>query len=114
MDCFTKQEKAVILFLALTLSTGSVISYSLKRYPRLKDLINAIDAEALYPKVDINTASYEELIAVPYIGDYTANAIIERRKIRPFLSPDEAADLKGIRKENFDRFSLYLYAGGRK
>lgn len=103
-----------MVFFAIVLAAGSTIQLALKTHPQVESYINLIESSRLYPKVDINTASLEELTAVAYIGDYTARAIIERRESVPFQSVDEVLLIKGIRKENFDKFSPYLKAGRRK
>ena len=55
-------------------------------------------------KIDINKATKEELINVPYIGKKTADKIIEmRRKLGSFESINQ---LKNIR--NFKKFKKYI------
>jgi competence protein ComEA len=47
--------------------------------------------------VDLNTATAEELDALPGVGPATAAAIIDhRRRNGPFRSVDELADVRGI------------------
>lgn len=103
-----------MVFFAIVLAAGSAIQLAVKTYPQMEGYINLIEGSRLYSKVDINTASLEELTAVAYIGDYTARSIIEHREAAPFQSVDEILSIKGIRKENFDKFSPYLKAGRKK
>ncbi len=46
--------------------------------------------------VDINSATLEQLVALPGIGESKAAAIIEERSIAPFTSVDDLERVKGI------------------
>jgi len=109
MLSFTRQERIVLILLAFTMLVGSVLHFAFKKYPQLKDIVNFVDSDRIYHKVDINTASLEKLVAIPYIGPYTGQQIIEyRRKNGPFASIQEIKSVKGIKEKNYDRFSKYL------
>ncbi len=106
---FTSQEKGVLLFLALTIVLGSSLHYAFKRYPELHDFVNLLEGDRLYPKVDLNTASIEELTRVSYIGQYTAENIVRHRKDNGlFTSVEQIKAVKGIRGKNYDLFFRYL------
>ncbi len=105
----TKQEQRVLSVLAIVIFLGAVLEYSFKKYPQLKDVINVVDTDTLYPKVDINTASLEELVSLPYIGNYTAAQILEYRETHgPFTSLEQLKNVKGIRDKNYERFKDFL------
>jgi len=109
MFSFTKQERLVLyLFVSIVLS-GSLLQYSFKKYPSLSDIVNLIDSDKIYHKVDINTAPFEELVNIPYIGEYTAANIIKyRQEHGPFITHDQLKQVKGIRDKNYQKFSPYL------
>ena len=65
-------------------------------------------AEALSRKlyeeslVDINTATKEALMDLPYVGESTAEAIVAYREANgPFQSPEELMEVKGIGEKTF-------------
>ena len=106
---FTKQERTVLLLFVVTALLGSVFQYAFKKYPELVDIVNLIDSHRIYPKVNINTATLEELVDIPYIGEYTAGNIIRyRQEYGPFLSIESIKNVKGIRDKNYERFYKYL------
>lgn len=109
MFYFTKQEKTVLSVFILIMISGSILQYAFKKYPGLGDIVNLIDSDIIYAKVDINTASVEELIDIPYIGAYTASNIIRYREEHgPFKRIDQIKDVKGIRDANYKKFYKYL------
>ena len=59
--------------------------------------------------ISINTASVEELVVVPAIGEKTARAIIcHREKHGNFTSLDELKKVSGIGNYNFKKMKKYL------
>ena len=104
----TPQERLVLLFSALAILSGSILHYA-STLPGLNGLMHLIDGDRVYPKKDINTATYEELITIPYIGDSTAQRIIEYRTNRGKISSlRELLAIKGIKEKSFGIFSKYL------
>jgi competence protein ComEA len=54
--------------------------------------------------VDLNTATRDELVAVPGIGPTKAQAIVDHRTANgPFKSVDDLRDVKGVRGKLVDR-----------
>jgi competence protein ComEA len=60
-------------------------------------------------KVNINTASVQELQALPYIGQVKARAIADyRAQHGAFLSAEELLEVKGIGPATLERIRAYL------
>lgn len=110
----TNHEARVLAVFAAVLCFGSAFNFITKKYPRLINIVNRLDTDYVPRKIDINTADKEALKSVPYIGEYTATAILDFRNTHgPFKSLEELKKVRGIREDNFKRFSPYLKAGAR-
>jgi competence protein ComEA len=73
---------------------------------------NDAKAPAAAASVNVNTATIEELTALPGIGEKRAQAIIEARKQKGgFKSVDELTEVKGIGPANLEKLRPYLRAG---
>src|SRR5262247_2342650 len=70
------------------------------------------DASAGSKKVNINTASPEQLAYLPRIGAKVADRIVERRKEKPFARPEELMEVKGIGEKLFLSLKPYLAVTG--
>ncbi len=53
-------------------------------------------------KVNINTATKKELVALKHVGDKLADRIVEYRSKHPFKSIEEIMQVKGIGQKVFD------------
>ena len=64
-------------------------------------------------KVNVNTASAEQLTALPGVGDKLAARIVEyRQKAGSFKSVQELMNVKGVGEKNFAKLQPYLTTGG--
>lgn len=59
--------------------------------------------------IDLNSATYQELIQIPGIGDTLAKRILEyREKNGKFISIDELLKIKGIGQKTFEKIKSYF------
>lgn len=91
----TRQERLVLITVGLVFLFGTIFEYVFKRNPVLEDIVNVMDSQKIYPKVDLNQASYEQLIKIPYIGPVTAGNIISYRNQQGAFN--SLAELKSVR-----------------
>ncbi len=63
--------------------------------------------------VDLNTATVEELTALPGIGDVIARRIVAYRQAHgPFTSLEELAEVEGIGQKRIEGIQDYVTLGG--
>ncbi len=63
-------------------------------------------------KVNINTATVEQLTTLPGIGPKLAGRIVEyRQKAGSFRSPQELMNVKGVGEKNFAKLEAWLSVG---
>lgn len=109
ISLLSKQERLILTVVVLVMLIGATVGAALKKFPFLIDIINVMESDAVYRKVDINTASAVELETVPYIGAYTAQQIvIYRQEHGRFQTVESIKEVKGIRDKNYERFYRYL------
>jgi len=53
-------------------------------------------------KVNINTATKQELTVLKYVGEKMADKIIEYRKAQPFQKIEDLMNVKGVGQKAFD------------
>ena len=105
MFTLTPQERQVVAFIFLSLCSGLVLQAVESKIPLFHKAVSVMDETVVYPRVNINTAGREELIAVPFIGPMTADLILRKR---PFKELDELRVLLGRREENFYKMKTYI------
>jgi competence protein ComEA len=63
------------------------------------------------PRININTASAQELTRLPGIGPAKAEAILQHRAQHPFAKAEELRDVKGIGEKLYERIKDQVTVG---
>ena len=73
----------------------------------------ALFSGAALAAINLNTATKDELVALPGIGPAKAQAILDHRKAHgPFKSIEEVKDVKGIGAKRFEKLKGELTVAG--
>ncbi|MET0681872.1 MAG: helix-hairpin-helix domain-containing protein [Casimicrobiaceae bacterium] len=73
----------------------------------------ALCSATAFAAINLNTASKEELVALPGIGPAKAQAIVDYRNSHgQFKSIEEVKDVKGIGAKRFEKLKGELTVGG--
>jgi competence ComEA-like helix-hairpin-helix protein len=105
----TKQERMALLFLSGVILCGSVIRYALKINPRLFHYIDHLDKLPAAVKLDINTATRQQLIDLPDIGETMADRIISYREKKGSVATlDDLRKIKGMTERRISNIKGYL------
>ncbi len=111
--CLTRQERTVIIFLVVSLLIGNSILFVKRRRQNfatdlvtfneltLDELIiksdSLLEGGKKYLKIDVNTATLQELQLLPGVGQATARNIIDcRDRLGRFRVPEDLLKVKGI------------------
>lgn len=85
------------------------------RYPKIDFEIDPITEEKKeFDVVNINAASYDELIELPGIGDYYAKKIITyREELGGYVGPHQLLDIWKFGTERYDQLSSRICTNGK-
>lgn len=94
---------------------------SINKEPEVIEIIKEIEKECVCPvssdtntnnskdgKININTATKEELMTIPRIGESKADIIIEYRNNKKFENIDEIKNISGIGDKLFESIKEYI------
>ncbi|MCX8092960.1 MAG: helix-hairpin-helix domain-containing protein [Candidatus Goldbacteria bacterium] len=99
----TKEERTILLIIFIAFIIG-IFTYFFTSYN--KNIKKEIISDG---KININTASVEELDKLPGIGIIIAKRIIEyREKNKKFKKIEEIKNIKGITSKKFEKIKNYI------
>jgi len=109
---YSRTQKVILLVLICVFAAGLAVL----KHRRLASAdgltVSHGDASAYSLKVDLNTATLEELALLPDVGEKKARAILsERDKNGPFKSLDDLARVPGIGPKTIQQLSRFAVAG---
>lgn len=107
MFYLTRHEKAVLVSLGIIVLCGSLFNVAFRSWPSLSQALTFEDR--LLHKTDVNSADFDGLVRVPYIGEVTARAIIDYRlKQGRIRSLEELRSITAIYPSNYEKMIRYL------
>ncbi|NOZ60113.1 MAG: helix-hairpin-helix domain-containing protein [Calditrichaeota bacterium] len=138
IELFTRQERIVLLFLVFGVVVGAAIKLFKPEYKsaavarkaheefqrhieamttsqnQLKSLQNAKKPAAqkgAYDfKININTASVDEIVRLPKVGPVLASRIVKYREQNGyFQTPEELIKVKGIGKKTLEKLKPFIF-----
>ena len=76
-------------------------------------VIAAALASFAFAQINLNTATKDELMMLPGIGENKAQAIIEYRKANKFKTIEDLKNVKGIGEKRFEKIKSDLTVSGK-
>ena len=105
----TKQERHVLIALGFIFLVGMTLEYLLKTQPPINGIIQFVERKEFGSQIDLNDATLEQLIELPYIGAVTAQKIIDYRTAHGGLNRlEELKDVPGIGPSVYERIAPLL------
>lgn len=80
--------------------------------PLGRAVLAASGPDAVASRVDINSASVDELARLPGIGPAKAQAIVSHRSTDPFRKPEDLRNVKGIGDKLYEQLKDQITVGG--
>lgn len=103
-----KDRVYLIFTVAVTALSMTMYFFNAKVESTTKEFDTPVKEEKVY--INLNSATLEELMKIPGIGEKKANDILEfKRKNGAFKNPEELMEISGIKENTFNKISRYIY-----
>jgi competence protein ComEA len=105
---FSRTQIVILLVLACALAAGLFL-FKHRRMTGAQDITLVAGSEAAYElKVDINSATWQEIALIPGVGQKRAQAIVAyREKNGPFRSAEDLTRVSGVGRETAADIARY-------
>jgi competence protein ComEA len=118
---FTREERAVVLFLAVSLLVGTTVAQVGKVFPgAVPDFDGAsagpgfavVEDAPVWP-VDVNTAGPDDLVRLPGVGPVRASAIVRHREtLGRYSTLEDLLEVRGIGPATLEKLRDKATVGG--
>ena len=104
----TRQERSVLIALGFIFVFGLMFHYVLKNHS-IREAMQIIDSDKIYPKVNLNQARYEDLLRLSGVGPALANSIIHYRgEHGPYKTIEEIRFVDGISSKKYSQLVKFF------
>ncbi|HOY10294.1 MAG TPA: helix-hairpin-helix domain-containing protein [Candidatus Omnitrophota bacterium] len=105
----TRQERLVLCYLVGVLSVGTGLQGLIKGRPDTLPREQTLPGREPGGKLDINSASEEELVGLPCVGPVMARRIMAyRREHGPFHDLSQLKEIKGIGRVTYFKLGAHV------
>lgn len=103
------KDKVYLLFTVIVTALSLTMYFiNAKVENGIKGFETPVKKERVY--INLNTATLEELMKIPGIGEKKANEILDFRiKNGSFENPEELMKINGIKENTFNKIKQYIY-----
>jgi comEA protein len=106
-----RRQKEVRVMKGFRMATVVGLLCGLALAPTQVPVVGARPVQAAEQRIDVNTATAEELEVLPGIGPAKAQAIVEHRAKHPFTAPEDLRDVRGIGDALYERLKEHVTVG---
>ena len=112
MFSLTRQERSILVFLAVIFFVGSLLHRAFCSITSLRDFENILESDLFYIKLDVNHATVKQLENVPHIGHAVAQRIVVyRQEHGPFQNLYGLTKIPGITPTTLLKIKPHLKVG---
>lgn len=111
MISLTRKERLVLILLSISIAVGMLARYVFAAFPAAQKVFNVANDYQDYLKLDVNRVTFDELKAIPYLGEKLAGRILDYREKQGTIKRlDELQTLAGVGAFKFQVIKKHLTA----